>query len=421
MAKLWKKNNEDSLHPAIEKYTVGMTDHVFDIHIFPYDITASKAQANMLEKINILTKKENQDLQENLNILMQKWENGEIEIRQEDEDCQTVIENFLVEKCGDAGKKIHTGRSRNDQVLVAVRLYKKEKIQEVIYALKNLEKSFLSKAKQHEFMPLPGYTHTQQAMLSSGGHYFSAQAEALQNDREFLEKIVNQIDQNPLGSAAGYGVSIPLDREMTTKEMGFKKIQKNSLWCQISRGKFESMVMEGLSQTMATLGGYAQDMIFFTSQEVNFFKAGNQVVTGSSIMPQKRNLDGLEIMRGNVSSVFARQMEVKEVAKNCISGYHREKQLLKKPLIESFDIVLDSIEVAEIHLESLEPNKEEIEKKISKEMFLADIANDLVEKEGMPFRDAYVKAFDHLDDYEVDFQKNIKSKVSLGAPGNLGI
>jgi argininosuccinate lyase len=421
MAKLWKKNTEETLHPAIEEYTVGTSDHLFDIHIFPYDVDASKAHADMLEKINILTPEENTDLQKNLDILMEKWEKGEIEIRKEDEDCHTVIENFLVQECGDAGKKIHTGRSRNDQVLVASRLYAKAKISEIISAIKNLEEKFLEKAKEHEFMPLPGYTHTQQAMLSSGGHYFSAHAESLQNDREFLEKISDQIDQNPLGSAAGYGVAIPLNREMTTQQLGFKKVQKNSLWCQLSRGKLESMIMEGVAQSMMTLGGYAQDMILFTSQEFNFFSAGNAVVTGSSIMPQKRNLDGLEILRGNVSGVIAKQLEIKEIVKNSISGYHRERQLVKRPLIESFDMLLASLEVVGIYLDNLELNQKEIEKKITKEMFLADIANEMVEQEKIPFRDAYVKAFDRLDDYEVDFQKNIRSKVSFGAPGNLGI
>lgn len=417
--KLWQKNTEDTLHPLIEKYTVGTSDHLFDIHIFPYDVIASKAQANMLEKINILTKEENQNLQTYLDILMDKFERGEIEIREEDEDCHTVIENFLVEKCGDAGKKIHTGRSRNDQVLVASRLFAKAKIQEVIEEIKKLENQFLSHAKKYEFLPLPGYTHTQQAMLSSGGHYFSAHAESLQNDREFLEKVLQQIDQNPLGSAAGYGVSLPLDRAMTTKELGFQKIQKNSLWCQLSRGKFESIMMEGLVQTMMTLGGYAQDMVLFTSQEVNFFSANNTVVTGSSIMPQKRNLDGLEILRGNTSSVIAKQLEIKEIVKNSISGYNREKQLIKRPLIESFDIVLNSLKVVSIYLENLTPNQEIIESKITKEMFLADIANEMVETEGIPFREAYAKAYERLDEYKVDFQKNIQSKISLGAPGNL--
>lgn len=421
MSKIWEKQSEITLHPAIEKYTTGTTDHLFDIHIFPYDIIASKAQANMLNKINILTDEENNDLQKNLDILMNLYKKNEIEITIEDEDCHTVIENFLIEKCGDAGKKIHTGRSRNDQVLVATRLYAKNKISKVIEKIHQLEKKFLTQSKKYELLPLPGYTHAQQAMLSSGGHYFAAQAESLQNDREFLEKISHQIDQNPLGSAAGYGVSIPLDREMTTREMGFAKVQINSLWCQISRGKFESIMLEGLAQTMMTLGSYAQDMILFTSQEVAFFEADDSIVTGSSIMPQKRNLDGLEILRGNVSSVIAKQLEIKEIIKNSISGYNREKQLIKKPLIESFEIVLDSLEVAEIYLENLIPNQPEIEKKITKEMFLADIANDMVKEENIPFREAYKMAYEWLDDYKVDFERNIKSKISLGAPGNLGV
>ncbi len=418
MSKLWKKTDENALHPLIEQYTVGTSDHLFDIFIFPYDVIASKAQANMLEKIGILTAKENADLQKNLDILMQQWKDGIIEITPEDEDCHTVIENFLVEHCGDAGKKIHTGRSRNDQILVASRLFTKAKIEEVIEKISTLEKAFLLQAEKYEFLPFPGYTHTQQAMLSSGGHYFSAHAESLQNDREFLEKILKQIDQNPLGSAAGYGVALSLDREMTTKEMGFAKVQKNSLWCQMSRGKFESMVMEGLAQTMMSLGGYAQDMMLFTTQEFNFFTADNAVVTGSSIMPQKRNLDGLEILRGNVSVVIARQLEIKEIVKNGISGYNREKQLVKRPLIESFEIVLNSLSVVEIYLEHLTPNPEIIKSKITKEMFLADIANEMVSLENIPFRDAYKKAYEKLDDYEVDFEKNIRSKISLGAPGN---
>ncbi len=417
MSKLWKKTDGSVLHPLIEKYTVG-TDYLLDMEIFLYDILASKAHAQMLCKIKILTEEENKNLQKNLDVLNQKWQNGEIQILPEDEDCHTVIENFLIQTCGDAGKKIHTGRSRNDQVLVAVRLYQKAKIMEIVKQLKNLERIFLAKAQEYKKIPIPGYTHMQQAMLSSGGHFFSAHAESLQNDREFLEKILEQIDQNPLGSAAGYGVSLPLDRQMTTKILGFKKMQKNSLWCQMSRGKFESMIMEGLSQIMMSLGSYAQDMILFTTQEFQFFSASNAVVTGSSIMPQKRNLDGLEILRGNVSGVIAKQLECKEISKNCISGYHREKQLLKKPLVESFHIVGESLQIAEIYLENLIPHQAQIEKKITKELFLADIANDLVQKKNIPFREAYKTAFDFLDDYKVDFQKNIAEKISEGGTGN---
>lgn len=420
MAQLWKKNSPMSLHPTIESYTVG-SDMVFDEELLPFDIKASKAHANMLESINIVTLEENNTLQKGLDTILGQWKNGEIKIRKEDEDCHTVIENLLIAEYGEVGKKIHTGRSRNDQVLVAVRLLMKDRIEKISNQITTLQEEFLKRAKAGKKIPFPGYTHTQQAMLSSLGHYFASFAESLENDNLFLQATKNIIDQNPLGSAAGYGVSIGLDREMTTRELGFAKVQVNSIYCQQSRGKFESMTLEALVQIMMTLGKYASDMLLYTSQEFNFFTASNAVVTGSSIMPQKRNLDGLEILRGNTSVIIAKQMEIKEIAKNLISGYHRDLQLLKKPLFEAFHIVSESIEVAQIYLLDLEANREIIEKKIAKEMFLADIANDLVEQKNIPFRDAYVQAFDHLDGYEVDFEKNITSKISLGAPGNLGV
>lgn len=419
--KLWKKQDTSAFHPVLEEYTVGTSDYLFDIHIFPYDVEASKAHASMLYSIEILTESECKALHAGLDTIMQKWKKGEIVITPEDEDCHTVIENFLIEYCGDIGKKIHTGRSRNDQVLVASRLYSKAKLKEVLELGRGLMREFKNQAQRYQTVPFPGYTHTQQAMLSSLGHYFMANYESLESDLEIIESIITHIDQNPLGSAAGYGVSIPLDRAMTTQTLGFRKTQINSLWCQMSRGKFESFIMEGLSQIMTTLGGYAQDMILFTSQEFNFFTADDSVVTGSSIMPQKRNLDGLEILRGNVSVVQAKQFEIKSLSSNLISGYHREKQLVKRPLIESFEIVCSSLQVVGIYLQNLTPNESEITQKITKEMFLADIANEMVQNEGIPFRQAYQSAYQHLDSYPIDFQKNIASKCSLGGPGNLGI
>ncbi len=420
MSKIWKKTEAITLHPAIEKYTVA-GDYILDMTIFPFDVQASKAHANMLQSINVLTQQENIDLQHALDEILELYKKNKIVITQADEDCHSVIEQMLTEKCGDAGKKIHTGRSRNDQVLTAVRLYSRDALEKIIAEAEKLQNLFLEKTHEYKNIPFPGYTHTQQAMLSSLGHYFSAFAENLQNDIEFAKLVNTLTNQNPLGSAAGYGVSFPLDRDMTTQELGFAKTQINSLYCQQSRGKFESMLLEACAQIMLTLGKYAQDMILFTSQEFAFFSADNSVVTGSSIMPQKRNLDGLEIMRGFVSSVIAKQLESKDMSKNLISGYHRDLQLLKKPLIESIDITLDSLEIAGIYLENLTPNQKEIESKITKEMFLADIANDMVAEENMPFREAYAKAFERLDEYTVDFQKNIAEKKSLGSAGNLGI
>jgi len=420
MSKIWKKTENIKLHPAIEKYTVA-TDYILDMTIFPFDVQASKAHANMLEKINIVTAKENKNLQSGLNEILELYHQNKIIITPADEDCHTVIEAFLTEKYGDAGKKIHTGRSRNDQVLTAVRLYSQNSLQKIILKTEILQKTFLAKTFEYKNNPFPGYTHTQQAMLSSLGHYFSAFAESLENDILFAKSVQKLTNQNPLGSAAGYGVSFNLDREMTTKELGFEKIQINSMYCQQSRGKFESLLLEACAQIMLTLGKYAQDMILFTSQEFNFFTSDDSIVTGSSIMPQKRNLDGLEIMRGHVSGVISKQLEIKEMSKNLISGYHRDLQLMKKPLIESIDITLDSLEIAKIYLENLTPNQKIIESKITKEMFLADIANDMVKNENIPFRDAYMQAFERLDEYEVDFQKNISEKKSLGSAGNLGL
>lgn len=417
MSKLWQKSNTPSLHPAIEKYTAG-TDYIFDLELFPFDIEASKAQASMLTSIEIITEEENIRLQNALTTLLQKWENNEIQILPKDEDCHTVIENFLIETCGDAGKKIHTGRSRNDQVLVAVRLFMKSKLFVLHTKSTELANLFLEKAKQYKNIPLPGYTHTQQAMLSSVGHLFSSYHQMLEWDTKSIHRILEQIDENPLGSAAGYGVSIPLDRKKTTEELGFARLQKNSLWCQSSRGKMESFAMEGLSQIMMSLGKYASDMLFFTTQELQFFTANDSVVTGSSIMPQKRNLDGLEIVRANNSVIVAKALEVKEISKNLISGYHRDLQLIKKPLFEAFQIVFDSLEVVEIYVENLSPNQTAIEEKITKEMFLADIANDLVKTKGMAFRDAYVEAYSHLETYQIDFSKNIAEKISEGSVGN---
>lgn len=417
MAKLWKKSQTPSLHKSIEAYTVG-SDYIFDLQLFPYDIQASIAHAAMLCHIGILTENEKTILTKALEGLQQQWEQNEISITKEDEDCHTVIENALIAKCGDIGKKIHTGRSRNDQVLVAVRLLMKAELNIIHQKIVALAELFLEKAHQYEKIPLPGYTHTQQAMLSSVGHLFSSYHEMLMFDSEVMASTLHHINQNPLGSAAGFGVSIPLDRSMTSTLLRFEKTQKNSLWCQSSRGKMEGLVMESLLQAMTSLGKYASDMLLFTTQEFAFFEADDSVVTGSSIMPQKRNLDGLEILRGNVSSIMAKKIEIQDIAKNLISGYHRDLQLLKKPLLESFAMVKDSLEVAALYLENLIPNQTTIEAKITKELFLADIANQLVSQQNMPFRDAYTKAFDYLDAYTVDFAKNMAEKISEGSVGN---
>ncbi len=418
MSKLWKKTDSKS-DPLIEKFTAG-TDYHFDMLLMPFDILASSAHARELGRIDILTKKELSDIERELETLHKLHADGKVRINPSDEDCHTVIENFLVRKLGETGKKIHTGRSRNDQVLTALRLYTKSNLQSIQKQTATLAQEFIDAAEIYCALPMPGYSHTQQAMLTTVGHYYANFVESLLDDTDFLASAITHIDKNPLGTAAGFGSSIPLDRKRTTEDMDFGAIQINSLYAQNSRGKFESVALETLAQIMLTLNRFATDMLLFTSQEFNFFSATDTIVTGSSIMPQKRNLDPLELVRGNTSVVIANQLMIKDITKNLMSGYNRDLQLMKKPLMESVSIVSDSIEVARKVLAGLTPNAEIIASKIHPGIFMADIANALVQEKGIPFRDAYKLASSSPIDMS-DLNKNIASKKVLGAPGNLAL
>lgn len=419
MSKLWKKS-ATKLNPLIEQYTVG-NDYLLDQVLMPYDIKGSAAHAKGLHKIGILTKDELTKILSRLKQLEKDFKNGKVQIKIADEDCHTVIENYLTKKYKKLGQKIHTGRSRNDQVLTAIRLYLKDSLGKLKISSRNLAKEFLAFAEKHQKVAIPGYSHTQQAMLSSVGHYFCAYTESLLDDIDFLDSVKQHIDKSPLGSAAGFGVNLLLPREFTAKELGFKEVQINSLYCQNSRGKFESIYMEALVQIMMTLGKFANDLLLFTSQEFNFFKVKDSLVTGSSIMPQKRNLDGLEIMRGNVSLIISNHLLVQNIIKSLTSGYHRDLQLIKKTIIESTEMVLNSLEVAQAYVSGISPNEKIIESKISKEIFAADIATEMVKTKKIPFRTAYQLAMKEIKKYQVDIQGNIKSKISLGACGNLDI
>jgi len=418
MTKLWKKS-DTKLHPAVEKYTAG-SDFLFDMELMPFDIAGSRAHAAGLEKIGILSTGESKAIQKALEELEKDVQAGKVVITSGDEDSHTVIENYLVEKLGDTGKKIHTGRSRNDQVQTAVRLYMKSNLALVREASIKLAEQFVDAAEKYKDIPMPGYSHTQQAMLGSVGHYFAAYAESLLDDADQCGAILALIDKSPLGSAAGFGTSIPVDREFSAREMGFAGVQVNSLYCQNSRGKFESAYLEALVQVMLTLGKFANDMVLFTSQEFDYFAVDETLTTGSSIMPHKHNLDVMEILRGNVSVVIANQLMVKDIAKNLISGYNRDGQLIKKPLIESTHTALGSIEVVGVLLAGLTPKQESMRAKINAGIFTADIANALVQEKGVPFRDAYTEAAG-MTPKDVDFSKNLASKKSLGAPGNLAL
>lgn len=422
MAKLWQKASV-KLHPLIEKYTVG-TDYILDAKLMPYDIQATKAHAKGLQQIGIFKAPEIRKIFSSLNRLEKDFQKGRVKITVQDEDCHTVIENYLTKKIKKLGLKIHTGRSRNDQVLTALRLYMKDHLKMIRAKTKKLAREFLDFAQKNQHIPLPGYSHTQQAMLSSIGHYGCSILESLLDDINFLDYAAEHINKNPLGSAAGFGVSLLLDREFTAKEMKFRRVQINSLYCQNSRGKFESIYLESLAQIMLTLSRFATDLLLFTSQEFNFFTVKNNLVTGSSIMPQKRNLDAMELLRGYSSVVLSNQTQIQNIVKGLISGYNRDLQLIKKPLFESTEIVLDSLDVVDLYLKGITPNEKFITDKINKNIFTADLAINLAKNKKMPFRTAYQKAMKLIKKEKIDpayIKENLKTKLSLGAPGNLDL
>ncbi len=420
MNKIWQKSKSKS-NPVIERYNTG-DDYLMDMLIFPFDILASSAHAEMLGSIGILNDEEVKSLVNELNNILKDFNDGKIKITLEDEDCHTVIENLLIKKLGDVGKKIHTGRSRNDQVLTAVRLYTINKLQTIANLNKEVIKTFVDFSENNKNSPLPGYTHTQQAMLSSFGHWGLSFAEGLINDQEILDKTIEINNQNPLGTAAGFGVSFPLDREYTRNKLNFNKNIVNSLFAQASRGKFESLTLESLSQIMMTLSRFATDMLFFTARETGFIKVSEDLTTGSSIMPQKKNLDSMELLRGNASVIFSNQLTIKNIPKGVMSGYNRDLQLIKKPLIESLNIVENSLLVVCEFVKGIEIDEDTIKKSIKKDIFAVDVANEMVEKDGVSFRDAYIKVGQSLEKLkDFDLEKNIESKKSLGSPGNLDL
>ncbi|MBI3231512.1 MAG: argininosuccinate lyase [Candidatus Doudnabacteria bacterium] len=417
MAKLWQSKSS-KLHPLIEKYTVG-NDYILDMRLLPYDLQASKAHAQGLVKAKVLNPSEYKKLAKGLNEILSLHKQGKFEVKLTDEDCHTAIENYLVAKFGDLGKKIHTGRSRNDQVLVATRLYTRKKIKQISAELINLQKVFLQMAKKYEFLPMPGYTHTRRAMPSSVGHWAAAYLEELINDHKLLETAYELNDQNPLGAAAGFGVNLPIDRNLTTKLLGFKRLQINSLYVQNSRGPTEAYILSVLTKVVMTLGRLANEMIWFTTPEFNFFHLPWELTTGSSIMPQKRNPDVFEIMRGNVRVIVALQTQVKDISTGLISGYNRDTQLTKEPLIKGLGIARRSLEACALVMGKVKPNRQVLMKSLAPEFFAVHEANRLV-KNGMPFRDAYSQVKENIHKLKIQNPvRAIKEVVSIGGPGNL--
>jgi len=387
MVKIWKKDNA-KLHPLVEAYTIG-NDTELDLELIPYDCTASIAHAKMLGKIGILKAVEVSTLQTGSQEIIKLSGGGKFKIEKEDEDGHTAIENFLTEKYGDVGKKIHTGRSRNDQILVAMRLYSLDKIDKIARDIKQLIKTISKQEAKNRSVVMPGYTHTQRAMPTTVGIWLGGFSAALADDLELLQSVRRIIDQNPLGSVAGFGEDVfGLDREYTTREMGFRKTQKNPIYCAMSRGKFENIVFQALSQVMLDLGKLSNDLVWFTTKEFSFFDLPSEFKTGSSAMPQKRNFDIFELARGNASIFLGYQFQIQEVVRNLFSGYNRDVQLTKDPYLKGMKLSIATIGIMNLAISHLEVNKENLKSACTEEIYATREAYQLV-KQGTPFRDAY--------------------------------
>lgn len=383
--KLWDKGF--STDKKIDHFTVG-NDRELDLVLAKYDVMASTAHAKMLGKVGLITEAETKDLVKALENIAKDIEKGKFTIENDFEDMHSKIEFLLTEKLGDTGKKIHTARSRNDQVLVAMQLYLKDELNDIKALLKTLFDLLLKLAEQHKNVLLPGYTHLQIAMPSSFGLWFSAYAESLVDDLYFIEAAHKVADQNPLGSAAGYGSSFPIDRSFTTDEMGFETLKYNVVAAQMGRGKVEKATAFGISSVAATLSKMAMDICLYMSQNFDFISFPNELTTGSSIMPHKKNPDVFELIRAKCNKIQAVPNQLILIMNNLPSGYHRDLQLVKEVIVPALQDMQACLEMMTFSLKEIKVNANILDDPKYDYLFSVDTLNELV-KSGMPFRDAY--------------------------------
>jgi argininosuccinate lyase len=418
MAKLWDKGY--SIDPEIERFTVG-EDHLLDRDLVRADLVGSAAHAAMLAKIGVLTAKERDRLLGGLRQVLADFEAGKFAIRPDQEDVHTAVEEYLTKKLGDLGKKLHTGRSRNDQVLLDLRLYGKERLHAISERVIAMARALAAFAKAHELVPMPGRTHMQIAMPSSLGLWAGAWAEAMLDDLELVKAAHTLTDQSPLGSGAAYGSALPLDRAMVARLLGFAKVQNNVLYCANSRGKAELAALSACTQIMIDLSRVATDLIVGSMPEFGYFRIPKELCTGSSMMPQKRNPCGLELVRAKAAAVLGHEQAVASVLRALPSGYNRDFQETKGPFMRGVDATAASLSVMRISVERLEVVEANLRKGFLPEIYATDRALELV-LEGKPFRDAYRYVGTHLGELSSrDPVKNLKSKKLQGGPGNLGL
>ncbi len=387
MTKLWEKDRP--LGREMELF-LAQDDHILDARLVPYDCAASMAHARMLRHKRLITQNEMTKLLRGLKEIAGKARKGRFRIRPGDEDCHTAIENFLTRKYGTAGKKIHTARSRNDQVLTALRLYEKDELGAIGRLLDTYAAALSRVIKRDGRVEFPGYTHMRRAMPSSIGLWLGAFRDSRADNGKLLKTCADIIDQSPLGTAAGFGVPLlNIDRAMTARLMGFSRVQKNPVYAQMSRGKFEASIMHLCSTILFDLNKLASDILLFSMDEFGFISLPRELCTGSSIMPQKKNPDILELVRASYHVVLGEEVKVKSLIGNLISGYNRDLQLTKAPLFSALDTTKASLKAVTAVLKGMKIDRRKCAGALSDELFATREAYTLVKKEGTPFRDAY--------------------------------
>ena len=412
--KLWQKDKA-SLQ-EVENFTVGK-DREMDMYLAAFDVLGSLAHTEMLESVGLLTKDELSQLQKELKNIHQQIQKGEFKLQDEVEDIHSQIELLLTQKLGDTGKKIHSARSRNDQVLVDVKLFLRNELEELIKTIEPFFELLQSQSEKYKGHLLPGYTHLQLAMPSSFGLWFGAYAESLVDDVVTIKAAYDVVNKNPLGSAAGYGSSFPINRTLTTKLLGFDDLNYNVVYAQMGRGKAERIVAQSLVNVADTLAKLSMDACLYLNQGFGFISFPEELTTGSSIMPHKKNPDVFELIRSHCNQIKALPNEIMLMTTNLPSGYHRDLQLLKENLFPAFKTLKDCIEMAGLMLSNIQVKENILADEKYKYLFSVEEVNKLVNG-GMPFRDAYKKVGIDIEAGNFSYDINI-THTHEGSIGNL--
>ncbi len=410
--KLWQK--DVSVLEEIDKFTVGM-DRELDLLLAKYDVIGSLAHIRMLTSIGLLEQKELEIISKELSKIHEEIEQGKFVIEDGVEDVHSQVELMLTKRLGDIGKKIHSGRSRNDQVLLDLKLFMRAEVLELVELAKALFDRLFALSDTYKDVLLPGYTHLQVAMPSSFGLWFGAYAESLADDLTILKSAYSIVNRNPLGSAAGYGSSFPLNRQLTTDLLGFESMNYNVVYAQMGRGKAEKVLSNSMATIAETIGKFAMDVCLYMGQNHGFIKFPDEYTTGSSIMPHKKNPDVFELIRARCNKLKALPNEIALITTNLPSGYHRDLQMIKESFMPAFTNLKECLYMTRFMLEKIEVKEEILKEDKYKYMFSVELVNQLV-LEGMPFRDAYVEVGRCIEKGEFE----IPSKLNHTHEGSLG-